>query len=72
MDVLTQLGLFLILFAIIVFGSRLLLTKRTREELKEMKDTVPAYFQSQSRLLMRLIIVLVLVILGLYIVFVLQ
>ena len=72
MEVLTKLGLFLILFAMIIFGSKLLLSKRTREELKEIKDPVPTYFQSQNRLLMRLIIVLVLIMLGLYIVFVLR
>lgn len=69
MEVLTKLGLFLILFAAIVFGSRLLLTRKTREQLKEIKDPAPVYFQSQNRMLMRFIIVLVLVVLGLYIIF---
>ncbi|MEE9166701.1 MAG: hypothetical protein V3U24_04465 [Candidatus Neomarinimicrobiota bacterium] len=69
MEVLTKLGLFLVLFAVIVFGSRLLLTKNTKEQLRKIRGPVSGYFQSQSRLLMRLIIVLALVIVGLYIVF---
>jgi len=72
MDVLTRLGLFLLLFGVIVFGSKLLLTRKTREELKVMKDPVPAYFQSQNRLLMRLIFILVLAMIGFYIIFVLR
>lgn len=68
MDILTRLGLFLILFALIVFGSRLLLSGRTRAELKRIREPGPSFFQSQNRLLSRLIIVFVLILLGLFII----
>lgn len=68
MDILTSLGLFLILFAVIVFGSRLLLGSKTRSELKRIREPTPTFFQSQNRLLSRLIIVFVLILLGLFII----
>lgn len=68
MDILTTLGLFLILFAVIVFGSRFLLGTKTRTELKKIREPAPGYFHSQNRLLSRLIIVFVLILLGLFII----
>ncbi|MFQ6616694.1 MAG: hypothetical protein ACE5HZ_08040, partial [Fidelibacterota bacterium] len=65
--ILTSLGLFLILFAVIIFGSRLLLGGRTRAELKRIQEPAPSPFQSQNRLLSRPIIVFVLILLGLFI-----
>ena len=73
MDVISKLGLFLILFAVIVFGSKFLLSKKTRAELKVMKkDPITVFFQSQNRLLIRLIFVLVIVMIIFYIIFTLQ
>ncbi|MBL7047803.1 MAG: hypothetical protein ISR95_09290 [Candidatus Marinimicrobia bacterium] len=59
MNIITKLGLFLILFALIVFGSKLLLSKKTREQLKDMEPVSPQ-FKILNRVLARLIIILVL------------
>ena len=59
MNIITKLGLFLILFALMVFGSKLLLSKKTREQLKDMEPVSPQ-FKILNRVLARLIIILVL------------
>lgn len=62
MDVLTKLGLFLLLFGLIVFGSKHLLSQRTRRQMDDLDDTVPAYFRTQTAWLVRIIILLVLIV----------
>lgn len=59
MNIITKLGLFLILFALMVFGSKFLLSKKTRKQLKDMEPISPQ-FQIFNRVLARLIIILVL------------
>jgi len=59
MNIITKLGLFLILFALMVFGSKFLLSKKTRKQLKDMEPVSPQ-FQIFNRVLARLIIILVL------------
>ena len=68
MEIFTRLGIFLFLFGLIMFGMRFFLSKRTRRELNEIRNPVPAYFQTQTRMMVRLIIVVVLITLGLYII----
>ena len=74
MEILTRLGLFLFLFAFIVFGSKLLLSRKTRRELQDISrhDPAPPFFQAQNRMLFRIIIVLVLAMLVLYVLFMLR
>ena len=62
MDLLTRLGLFLLLFGLIVFGSKYLLSQRTEEQMDDLDDTIPSYFRKQTGWMVRLVIFLVLII----------
>ncbi len=69
MDILGKLGLLLILFAVIVFGSKLLLSKRTQEELDALDDLGPSVYQTHTRWMTRLILITIFIIILLYILF---
>ena len=62
MELITQLGLFLLLFGVIIFASKFLLSGRTEEEVDTLDDTVPSYFRTQTRWMVRLIVIFVLII----------
>jgi len=62
MDLLTRLGLFLLLFGLIVFGSKYLLSQRTEQEMDDLDDTIPSFFRMQTSWMVRLVILLILII----------
>ncbi len=62
MDPLMRLGIFLLLFGMIVFGSKYLLSRRTEQQIDDLDDTIPSYFRMQTGWMVRLIILLVLII----------
>ena len=62
MDLLTRLGLFLLLFGLIVVGSKYLLSQRTEEQMDDLDDTIPSFFRTQTVWMVRLVILLVLII----------
>ena len=62
MDLLTRLGLFLLLFGLIIFGSKYLLSRRTEQQMDDLDDTIPSYFRTQTGWMVRLVILLVLII----------
>ena len=62
MDLLMRLGLFLLLFGLIIFGSKYLLSQRTEQQMDDLDDTIPSFFRTQTRWMVRLVILLVLII----------
>ena len=62
MDLLMRLGLFLLLFGLIVFGSKYLLSQRTEQQIDDLDDTIPSFFRTQTGWMVRLVILLVLII----------
>ena len=62
MDLLTRLGLFLLLFGLIVFGSKYLLSQRTEQEIDDLDDTIPSFFRMQTGWMVRLVILMILII----------
>ena len=62
MDLLTRLGLFLLLFGLIVVGSKYLLSQQTEEQMDDLDDTIPSFFRTQTVWMVRLVILLVLII----------
>ncbi|MDP7528961.1 MAG: hypothetical protein QGH61_06420 [Candidatus Marinimicrobia bacterium] len=62
MDPLMRLGIFLLLFGMIVFGSKYLLSRRTEQQIDDLDDTIPSYFRTQTGWMVRLVIFLVLII----------
>ena len=62
MDLLMRLGLFLLLFSLIVFGSKYLLSQRTEQQMDDLDDTIPSFFRTQTGWMVRLVILLVLII----------
>ena len=62
MDLLTRLGLFLLLFGLIVFGSKYLLGRRTEQQMNDLDDTIPSYFRTQTGWMVRVVILFVLII----------
>ena len=62
MDLLTRLGLFLLLFGLIVVGSKYLLSQRTEEQIDDLDATIPSFFRTQTGWMVRLVILLVLII----------
>lgn len=72
MDILGKLGLFLILFAVIVFGTKMILSRRSLEELDALENLEPSVYQTHTRWMTRLIMIAILTVILLYIVFVLK
>ena len=62
MDLFTRLGLFLLLFGLIVFGSKYLLSQRTEQQMDDLDDTIPSFFRMQTGWMVRLVIFFVLII----------
>ena len=62
MDLLTRLGLFLLMFGLIVFGSKYLLGRRTEQQMNDLDDTIPSYFRTQTGWMVRVVILFVLII----------
>ena len=62
MEQISQLGLFLLLFGGIVIASKFFLSGRTRDEIDILDDSVPSYFRTQTRWMVRLIIIFILII----------
>tara|TARA_Y100000294_G_scaffold75526_1_gene71205 strand:- start:3546 stop:3764 length:219 start_codon:yes stop_codon:yes gene_type:complete len=72
MDILGKLGLLLLLFGVIVFGSKLLLSRKTQNELDALDDLGSSFYQTHTRWMTRLILIAILTVILLYIVFVLE
>ncbi|PCJ12592.1 MAG: hypothetical protein COA98_05010 [Candidatus Neomarinimicrobiota bacterium] len=62
-----RIGLFLFFFGLLIFSTRLLLSKRTRAELRQLNSTVPSYFRSNNKALARMIVILILLMIVVYI-----
>lgn len=62
MELISKLGLFLLLFGAIVIASKIFLPGRTQDEIDNLDDTVPSYFRTQTRWMVRLIIISTLII----------
>ncbi|MBH30676.1 MAG: hypothetical protein CMG71_01640 [Candidatus Marinimicrobia bacterium] len=62
MELISRLGLFLLLFGVIIITSKIFLSRRTQDEIDDLDDTVPSYFRTQTRWMVRLIIIFILII----------
>ena len=62
MELISKLGLFLLLFGVIFIASKIFLPGRTQDEIDNLDDTVPSYFRAQTRWMVRLIIIFTLII----------
>ena len=62
MELVTQLGLFLILFGAIVIVSKYIIGKNTKHQIDKIDDNIPSYFKNHTWWMIRLIVILILII----------
>ncbi len=62
MELISKLGLFLLIFGIIIITSKIFLSGRTQNEIDDLDDTIPSYFRTQTRWMVRLIVIFILII----------
>lgn len=66
MNFLTTLGILLILFGVLVFLSKYVVSKKTRETMEQNVEPIPVFYKSMNKVLIRMIVVLVIMMLILF------